>query len=111
VRNESLGESRPNQSAPLIDRLHRLMHLLKQNRASEVQTAYDTWGLAGDPAFPRLLQTVRELAVQNHQAEEQRLVESLASQLKMYRRVVVEEGVVKEALLFDYATGAKEGTS
>jgi len=111
VRNESLGESRPNQSAPLIDRLHRLMHLLKQNRASEVQTAYDTWGLAGDPAFPRLLQAVRELAVQNHQAEEQRLVESLASQLKMYRRVVVEEGVVKEALLFDYATGAKEGTS
>ncbi|MGD0265017.1 MAG: hypothetical protein ABSD47_08700 [Candidatus Methylomirabilota bacterium] len=111
VRDESLGESRPNQPAPLIDKLHRLMYLLKQNRASDVQTAYDTWGLAGDPAFPRLLQAVRELAVHDHQVEEQRLVESLASQLKMYRRVVVEEGVVKETMLFDYATGAEEGRS
>jgi len=111
VGDEHLGENHPNQPAPLIDRLHRLMHLLKQNRAGGVQAAYDTWGLAGDPAFPRLLQAVRELAVKDHQTEEQRLVESLASQLKMYRRVVVEEGVVKETLLFDYATGLKEGTS
>jgi putative DNA methylase len=111
VSDKNLGENRPKQPAPLIDRLHRLMLLLKQNRASDVQTAYDTWGLAGDPAFPRLLQAVRELAVQDHQSEEQRLVESLASQLKMYRRVVVKEGVVQETMLFDYATGAEERTS
>ena len=111
VSDKNLGENRPKQPAPLIDRLHRLMLLLKQNRASDVQAAYDTWGLAGDPAFPRLLQAVRELAVQDHQSEEQRLVESLASQLKMYRRVVVKEGVVQETMLFDYATGAEERTS
>jgi hypothetical protein len=111
VGDENLGESRPNQPAPLIDKLHRLMHLLKQNRAGDVQAAYDTWGLAADPAFRRLLQAVRELAVQDHQAEEQRLVESLASQLKMYRRVVVEEGMVRETPLFDYAAAAKEATS
>jgi adenine-specific DNA methylase len=111
VVDESLGDSKPNQPAPLIDRLHRLMHLLKQNRAGDVQTAYDTWGLAGDPVFRRLLQAVRELAMQDHQPEEQRLVESLASQLKMYRRVATEGGVVRETSLFDYAAGAKEATS
>jgi len=111
VVDESLGDSRPNQPAPLIDRLHRLMHLLKQNRAEDVQTAYDTWGLAGDPVFRRLLQAVRELAMQDHQPEEQRLVESLASQLKMYRRVAAEGGVLRETSLFDYAAGAKEATS
>lgn len=107
VGNEHLGEIRGNQTAPLIDRLHRLMLLLKQNRASDVQAAYDTWGLAGDPAFPRLLQAVRELAVQDHQTDEQRLVESLASQLKMNRRVVVEENMVKETALFDYAADSR----
>lgn len=111
VGDEHLGENRPRQPAPLIDRLHRLMLLLKHDRVADVQAAYDTWGLAGDPAFPRLLQAVRELAVQDHQAEEQRLVESLASQLKMYRRVVVKEGMVQETMLFGYAKGLREGTS
>lgn len=111
VGDEHLGENRPRHLAPLIDRLHRLMLLLKHNRVGDVQAAYDTWGLAGDPAFPRLLQAVRELAVQDHQAEEQRLVESLASQLKMYRRVVVKEGMVQDTMLFDYAKGLREGTS
>ncbi|MBN1104018.1 MAG: DUF1156 domain-containing protein [Deltaproteobacteria bacterium] len=102
VKDDKLGENRPNHPAPLIDRLHRLMYLLKQNRAGDVQSLYESWGLAGDPAFPRLLQAVRELALEDHQTEEQRLVESLASQLKMNRRVVVEENVIKEIPLFEY---------
>jgi adenine-specific DNA methylase len=102
VKDDKLGENRPNHPAPLIDRLHRLMYLLKQNRAGDVQSLYESWGLAGDPAFPRLLQAVRELALEDHQTEEQRLVESLASQLKMNRRVVVEENVVREIPLFEY---------
>jgi putative DNA methylase len=102
VSDDKLGENRPNHSAPLIDRLHRLMYLLRQNRATDVQSLYESWGLAGDPAFPRLLQAVRELALEDHQTEERRLVESLASQLKMHRRTVVEDNVVKEIPLFDY---------
>jgi adenine-specific DNA methylase len=102
VKDDKLGENRPNHPAPLVDRLHRLMYLLKQNRAGDVQSLYESWGLAGDPAFPRLLQAVRELALEDHQTEEQRLVESLASQLKMNRRVVVEENVVREIPLFEY---------
>ncbi|OQC13495.1 MAG: hypothetical protein BWX73_02300 [Lentisphaerae bacterium ADurb.Bin082] len=109
VGDESLGENRANQPAPLIDKLHRLMHLLRQNRASDVQSAYDQWGLAGDPAFPRLLQAVRELAVEDHQTEEQRLIESLASQLRMNRRVV-ESNEIRETSLFDYTVSTKEVT-
>jgi adenine-specific DNA methylase len=108
VKDDRLGETRPNHPAPLIDRLHRLMYLLKQNRAGDVQSLYESWGLAGDPAFPRLLQAVRELALEDHQTEEQRLVESLASQLKMNRRVVVEENVVREIPLFEYRNAGTE---
>jgi hypothetical protein len=111
IADEHLGENRGNQPAPLIDKLHRLMHLLRQNRASDVQAAYDQWGLAGDPAFPRLLQAVRELALEDHETEEQRVVESLASQLKMIRRVVVENGMVKEDPLFEYGARVKEVTT
>ncbi|HQL86925.1 MAG TPA: DUF1156 domain-containing protein [Lentisphaeria bacterium] len=107
IGDESLGENRVNQPAPLIDKLHRLMHLLRQNRASDVQSAYDQWGLAGDPAFPRLLQAVRELASEDHQTEEQRLIESLASQLRMNRRVV-EANEIRETSLFDYTVSTKE---
>ena len=74
-----------------------------------MQAAYNEWGLTGDPAFPRLLQAVRELALEDHQIEERRLVESLASQLKMNRRIV-ENNVVKETPLFDYVAGEKGET-
>ena len=110
VGDEHLGENRGNQPAPLIDKLHRLMHLLRQNRGNDVQSAYDAWGLQGDPAFPRLLQAIRELALESHQAEEQRLVESLASQLKMNRSVVVKDGEVRETPLFEYGVVTDEET-
>ena len=110
VGDEHLGENRGNQLAPLIDKLHRLMHLLRQYRGNDVQSAYDAWGLQGDPAFPRLLQAIRELALESHQAEEQRLVESLASQLKMNRSVVVKDGEVRETLLFEYGVVTDEET-
>lgn len=106
IEDESLGEKRGNLASPLIDKLHRLLYLLQQNRGSDVQAGYNEWGLAGDPAFPRLLQAIRELALEDHQIEEKRLVESLASQLKMNRRIV-ENNVVRETPLFDYVTGEK----
>jgi adenine-specific DNA methylase len=111
LKDEHLGEDRQNQPAPLIDKLHRLMSLLRQNRGSDVQSAYDGWGLKGDPAFPRLLQAVRELALHDHQPEEQRLVESLASQLKMNRIVVVKDDEVRETPLFEYGIVTGEANS
>jgi hypothetical protein len=108
VKDDKLGDNRQNHPAPLIDKLHRMMHLLRQNRAGDVQSLYESWGLAGDPAFPRLLQAVRELALEDHQTEEQRLVESLSSQLKMNRRVVVEGNTIREMPLFVYGNSGRE---
>jgi len=99
--SDSLGESKAGQPAPLIDKLHRLMYLFQQNRTMEVQQLFDTWGLANERAFKPLLQAVRELAVRDKQDSERRLVEALATQLKMNRKIVIVANETKEVSLFD----------
>ena len=101
VKDYRLGESRGGVPAPLIDRLHRLMALFQENRSGEVQQAFDAWGMANERAFIPLLQAIRELAVRDGRDTERRLVEALATQLKMNRRVVVEGNVVREGPLFE----------
>jgi hypothetical protein len=98
---EGLGESRSGNPAPLIDKLHRLMFLFQQNRAVEVQQQFEAWGLANERAFKPLLQAVRELAVRDKQDSERRLVEALATQLKMNRKTIVVANEMKEVPLFD----------
>jgi len=98
---DSLGESKGGNPSPLIDKLHRLMYLFQQNRAVEVQQRSDEWGLANERAFQPLLQAVRELAVRDKQDSERRLVEALASQLKMNRKTIVVANEMKEVPLFD----------
>jgi len=101
VVRENLGESRAGMTAPLIDRLHRMMFLFQQNRVSEVQQSFDTWGLASERAFPPLLQAVRELALRDEQDTERRLVEALATQLKMSKRTVIVDNIPTEVSLFE----------
>lgn len=100
VEPDDLGESKAGQPAPLIDKLHRLMTLFQRNQAADVQRLYDEWGLASERAFPPLLQAIRELALEDRNDMEKRLVESLASQLKLTRRQVVEAGVLKDEPFF-----------
>ena len=102
VKDDRLGESRTGGPAPLIDRLHRLMALFQQNRTYEVQQAFDSWGLSSERAFSPLLQAIRELAVRDGKGTERRLVEALATQLKMNRKVIIADNVVREAPLFEY---------
>jgi adenine-specific DNA methylase len=110
VESDDLGESRGGLRSPLIDKLHRLMALFQRNQAGEVQSLYESWGLASERAFPPLLQAIRELAFQDGNETERRLVEALATQLKLSRQQVMEDGVIKEAPYFapiDEATRAK----
>lgn len=110
VENDSLGESRGGLPSPLVDKLHRLMALFQRNQAGEVQSLYESWGLASERAFPPLLQAIRELALQDGNDTERRLVEALATQLKLARRQVVEDGVLKDEPVFpaiDEATRTK----
>lgn len=104
AQRDGLGESRAGQPAPLIDRLHRLMFLLSGNRAAEVQECFENWGLAAEPAFLPLIQALHSLADREGRAEEKKLIEALAAQLKLNRRKVVEAGVVREeSTLEDWA--------
>jgi hypothetical protein len=98
---DDLGESRSGNPAPLIDKLHRLMFLFQQNRAVEVQQQFEAWGLANERAFKPLLQAVRELAVRDKQDSERRLVEALATQLKMNRKTIVVADGMRDVPLFD----------
>lgn len=98
---EGLGESKSGTTAPLIDKLHRLMFLFQQNRTVEVQQLFEAWGLSNEKAFKPLLQAVRELAVRDKQDAERRLVEALATQLRMNRKTVVVANEMKEVPLFD----------
>ncbi len=110
VGSDDLGESKGGLPSPLVDKLHRLMWLFQQNRASDVQSLYESWGLASERAFPPLLQAIRELALQDSNETERRLVEALATQLKLSRQQVVEDGVLKEGPFFpalDDATRTK----
>ncbi|MBX9723631.1 MAG: hypothetical protein K2X81_19660, partial [Candidatus Obscuribacterales bacterium] len=104
-KRDDLGEAKGGEPAPLIDRLHRLMRLFQENQTSEVQQLYDAWGLANNRAFSPLLQAVRELAVQDKQSSEQRMVEALATQLKLNRKQVVENQMtiqVNDAEFFEH---------
>jgi putative DNA methylase len=110
IESDNLGESRGGLPSPLIDKLHRLMALFQRNQAGEVQSLYESWGLASERAFPPLLQAIRELAFQDGNETERRLVEALATQLKLARRQVMEDGVMKEEPVFpaiDEATRTK----
>ena len=106
AQRDGLGESRAGQPAPLIDRLHRLMFLLSGNRAAEVQECFENWGLAAEPAFLPLIQALHSLADRERRAEEKKLIEALAAQLKLNRRTVVNAGVVsEEPTLAGWSTG------
>jgi hypothetical protein len=98
---DDLGETRAGMTAPLIDRLHRLMFLFQLNRASEVQQTFDSWGLASERAFAPLLQAVRELALRDNDDTERRLVEALAAQLKMNKRTILVNNVATEVPMFE----------
>jgi putative DNA methylase len=101
TRDASLGESRASEPAPLVDRLHRLMHLFQQNRTTDVQSLFESWGLSNERAFRPLLQAVRELAVRDKQDSERRLVEALASQLRMNKKTIIVANEMKEVSLFE----------
>jgi putative DNA methylase len=100
-RDQELGETKGGHPAPLIDKLHRLMYLFEQNRTLDVQRLFESWGLANERAFKPLLQAVRELAIRDHQETERRLVEALATQLRVNKKTVVIANEMKEVSLFD----------
>ena len=77
-RGKSLGARAPDGSQPpLIDQVHRLMHLWRAGDEAKVSAYLDDHGLKRHPLFARVLQALIELA--DAGSEERSLLESLSN--------------------------------
>lgn len=76
-RRASIGEDSGGRPAPLIDQVHRLMHLWKAGEQIKVDDYLDSKGLRGNQLFHQLLQALIELA--EHGSEERSVLESLSN--------------------------------
>lgn len=72
---ESIG----GREVPLIDRVHRLMHLWRDGDVRKVDDYLDTYALRRNELFVRLIQSLIELSKQG--SEERALLESLSNHL------------------------------
>ncbi len=78
--SKALGEDVPGRPAPLIDQIHRLMHLWQGGDVVPVDTYLDRRGLRRNPLFPPLLQALIELAEAGSQ--ERAVLESLSNHIQ-----------------------------
>jgi len=81
-------EQTPRREIPLIDQIHRLMHLWKAGDIVKVDAYLDTRALLRNNTFHHMLQALIELAPVN--SEERSILESISNYLKS-RGVAVEE--------------------
>jgi hypothetical protein len=89
-KGRSMGYEAPNgRPVPVIDRVHRLMHLWKAGDQHKVDEYLDDSGLRRQELFKRLLQSLIELSP--HGSEERSLLESLSNH-------VGAKGAVREGI-------------
>jgi adenine-specific DNA methylase len=81
-------EQAPRREIPLIDQIHRLMHLWKSGDLIKVDTYLDTRALLRNNTFHHVLQALIELAPVN--SEERSILESISNHMKS-RGVAAEE--------------------
>lgn len=77
-KSANLGYNAPNTAPPpLIDQVHRLMHLWRAGDVTRVDEYLDVRGLGHNPLFQQLLQALIELAPAS--SEERSLLESISN--------------------------------
>jgi hypothetical protein len=80
-KNKSMGYEAPGgQPVPLIDRIHRLMHLWQAGDVHKVDEYLDDNGLRRQELFKRLLQSLIELSPGG--SDERTLLESLSNHVQ-----------------------------
>lgn len=92
----NLGENRNEEPAPLIDRVHKLMQLLKDSKGKELRETFDRWGLSGEPALRPILFALRHLANRIEDKEEERILDVLTDQFFQGARAVESETKEKQ---------------
>ena len=79
-KNKAMGYEAPNgRSVPLIDRVHRLMHLWKAGDVHKVDEYLDEHGMRRHEFFKRLVQSLIELSEAG--SDERSLLESLSNHI------------------------------
>ncbi|MBF0191610.1 MAG: DUF1156 domain-containing protein [Magnetococcales bacterium] len=79
-KHRSMGYEAPGgQPVPLIDRIHRLMHLWQEGDVNKLDQYLDEHGLRRQELFRRLLQSLIELAPQG--SEERSLLERISNHI------------------------------
>ncbi len=80
-KRKSMGYEAPGgQPVPLIDRIHRLMHLWRAGDVLKVDEYLDDHGLRRHELFRRLLQSLIELSPAG--SDERTLLESLSNHVQ-----------------------------
>jgi adenine-specific DNA methylase len=80
-RGRGLGMPAGGQPAPLIDQIHRIMHLWKAGDVQKVDSYLEDQGLRRNPLFPRVMQAIIELARKDNQPDEVALLESIMNHI------------------------------
>ena len=73
-------EAPGGREVPMIDRVHRLMHLWREGEAQKVDDFLDDNAMRGNELFSRVIQSLIELSERGN--EERSLLESLSSHLR-----------------------------
>ena len=82
--HKSLGEDRPDGRAPpLIDQLHRLMHLWRAGDVVKVDAYLDHRGLKRNQMFGQLVQALIEQSREEGQNDECSVLERIANHMKL----------------------------
>ena len=80
-RSKTLGFEVENHAPPLIDQLHRLMHLWRAGDVNRVNEYLDDRGLRRRPRFHQFVQAVLEMARRQDEAQECALLENISNHL------------------------------
>ncbi len=77
-----MGYDAEGHPAPLIDQVHRLMHLWKTGDVAKVDDYLDSRGLRKNALFLHLLQALIELSRRDEQRDETVILENLSNHLQ-----------------------------
>ena len=81
-KRKPMGYDAEGRPAPLIDQVHRLMHLWKTGDVAKVDDYLDSRGLRKNALFLHLLQALIELSRRDEQRDEAVILENLSNHLQ-----------------------------
>ncbi|HEU5400814.1 MAG TPA: hypothetical protein VFU86_05625 [Terriglobales bacterium] len=101
-KRRSMGYTDAGKPSPLIDQIHRLMHLWKAGDQQPVDDYIETNGIRGNQLFHRVLQSLVELSAPG--TEERSILENISNHLVVRGAAVQAAGQAVQPKLFESET-------